>query len=46
MCNTGPDVEVPLTVSVCTALGNKAAVCVSMAAGDSCGHKISTEVVI
>lgn len=45
MCNNGADGKVHLTVSVCTALANKVAVCVCMcmAAGDthSCGHKIS-----
>lgn len=45
MCNNGADDGVHLTVSVCTVLGNKAAVCMCMTSGDSYRHKISTEVV-
>lgn len=40
--NNGDDDEVPLTVSVYPALGNRAAVFMCMAAGDSCGSRIST----
>lgn len=43
MHNNGDDDEVPLTVSACSALGNRAAVCMCMAAGNSCGPKISTK---
>lgn len=43
MHHDGDDDEVPLIVSACSALGNRAAVCMCMAAGDSCGPKICTK---
>lgn len=39
MCNNGD--EVHWTVSACTASGNKAALCMCMAAEDSCGPELS-----